>query len=172
MQQVIEFGARNLDSVVDCILASVGHPICIEVSSPESGGPVYRKVDEDLKAVVDSLRVGALNSMLLRFQTPIVRYALVTAPGFLGQRLSVWMGTVEITGANWKDIWHVLLSNQELGFVCIGMEEGIELSDEVLGPDSFPWNIPPAIVSAVRRDDGTWLIRQNSDEPNLRLAPI
>ena len=161
MQHVIEFGSNNLDSVVECILTSVGHPTGIEVSASDLNGPVYRKADEDLQDLLNRLRMGALNSMILRFQEPTVRYALVTAPCFLGQQLSVWMGTVESTGPNWKDIWNVLLTKHPLHFVCVGIEEGIELTDAVLDPDTFPWNIPPAIVSAVRRNDGTWLIREN-----------
>ncbi len=161
MQHVIEFGSDNLDPVIDCILAGVGLPTSIEVSSTDLGGPAYRRVNTGIESAANGLRMGALGSMVLRFQVPDVRYALVTAPHFLGQQLSAWMGTVEVTGPNWKDIWNLLLAKSDLRFVCVGMEEGIELTDEVLNPESFPWNAWPAVISALRCNDGTWVIKEN-----------
>jgi hypothetical protein len=71
------------------------------------------------------------------------------------------MGTVEVTGPNWKDIWNLLLAKSDLRFVCVGMEEGIELTDEVLSPETFPWNAWPAVISALRSNDGTWVVKEN-----------
>lgn len=166
MQYVIEFGSDNLESVVNCIVESVGLPTRIEVSAPDVGGPAYCGVDEDLRSVLDKLRSGALNSVILRLQANSVRYALITAPYFLQQQLSIWMGTVEVTGPNWRDIWNLLLTKRDLRFVCVGLEEGIEVTDDALNTESFPWNISPVIISAVRRNDGTWLVHKNSAVPS------
>jgi hypothetical protein len=70
------------------------------------------------------------------------------------------MGTIEFIGEQWQPIWNMLLSNPMFGVVCIGLDEGVELEDELLRPDSFPWDVWPTFAGAVRDERGEWVKRE------------
>ena len=70
------------------------------------------------------------------------------------------MGTIEIAVENWSFVWDDLLANPNLLFVCVGDPEGVELCDEQISVDSFPWAEWPLVVGAVRSTEGNkWVVR-------------
>jgi hypothetical protein len=63
------------------------------------------------------------------------------------------MGTIEIGVENWRFAWDLLLRQAGLTFVCVGAEEGVELGDEQVSAETFPWADYHLLVGAVRTDD-------------------
>ncbi len=163
-QYVLEFGAAELVPVVEVLVSLMGSPDIIEVAANQPDGPKYGRTAEELSKVVDDLRDGRLMSAILRSQAPDVRYGLIIRPHFFGQQLSLWMGTIESTSPDWKPMWRAVLSNDQLRFACIGSEEGVELSDDRLSVDTFPWQEWPMIIGALRSGGGSWVIKENATQ--------
>ena len=161
-QYVLEFGAEELAPVVDALISWMGQPDTIEIATNEPDAPKYEHTTENLPVVVDRLQRGTLVSVILRGGTPGLRYGLILSPHFNGQRLSKWMGTLESTASDWRPMWNTLLKSDRLSFVCLGSEEGVELSDDQLNVSMFPWNEWPMIIGALRDADGQWVIRENA----------
>ena len=85
-------------------------------------------------------------------------------PNFHGSGLSLWMGTLEWTDSGWKEAWERLLKRQDLRFIAVGLEEGVVVSNDLLSVRTFPWDRPPAMISALRLgagDSARWEVRSN-----------
>jgi hypothetical protein len=61
----------------------------------------------------------------------------------------------------------MLQKESHLRFVCVGREEGVELRDEQIHADTFPWTERPLLIGAVRASDDSaeWIIRR-------RVVPV
>jgi hypothetical protein len=105
-----------------------------------------------LREVLDDLEAGIAASAIIRNGDPRIRYALITSPKTHAPQLTSWMGTIEIGAEDWRFIWDLLLSRTELNFVCACAEEGVELGDEQISPEAFPWAADQLLAGAVRTD--------------------
>ena len=160
-QYVFEFGGADLAAVADALTSWLGIPASIEVAKEQPGGPDYQPTSDGLPNVLDRLRTRALSSAILRSGKPDLRYGLILAPHFNGQPLSQWMGTLESTDSDWKPMWDTVLKNDRLQFASLGFEEGVDLTDDHLTVDTFPWNEWPMVIGALRDADGKWIIRES-----------
>lgn len=167
-QFVFEFGADTLEVTSDAMISFMGQPRSMEVVPAAEGNVLkYESANEPFATVADKLRTGALSSVIVRTDVPGIRYGLIMAPRFNGTDLSVWMGTIELATPDWKPLWTFLLSREGLRFVCLGSEEGVELTDTQLSIDTFPWTEWPLVIGALRADPAVsnqWFIRSREEE--------
>ena len=160
-QFVFEFASRDLLQVADAVKAAVAPFSEISTARAVKGDSwEYVETTLDFDRVVADMSSGSLMSVLVSGNKTDIRYGLITCPNFNGGKLSLWMGTIEFIGDEWHPIWDSLLSNTALQVVCVGLDEGVELEDEFLSPESFPWNVWPTFAGAVRDDKGEWFKKE------------
>lgn len=167
MQLVYEFGATEVDPVVDVIRRALGVTrYSVYIQPTETDG--YSLTHDSLATVATTLRDGQIASFSLHPDaSDLIRYSLVTCPGFDGQPLSLYLGTIEYTGDDYKPLWELILNVPTLAVACIGFEEGVEIEDSMLSAETFPWDQWPLVIGAVRESSCAqpWIIKQG---PELR----
>lgn len=161
-QIVIEFGGPSLSPIMNAILSLIGTPTAIETEVPSGERETCPATKDAIEAVSRKFLDGQIISATLRTKAEGVRYGLILKPRYGGQDLSMWMGTVELTTDDWRQYWDALLRIEPLAFVCVGDEEGVELTDERLTAASFPWDEWPTLAGALRGGEGGtgWVIRE------------
>jgi|SRR5579872_5706646 len=150
-QFVIEFGAERLETVSAAIKANLVEPLRISIDSSESEMS-YSDTTETLDEVITELAAGSVRSAIIRTSDPRIRYGLITSPRVHVPPLTLWMGTIELGVDDWNFVWDALLRQSGLRFVCVGLEEGVEVSDEQMSPETFPWDVDGLLAAAVRSD--------------------
>ncbi|MEZ5403664.1 MAG: hypothetical protein R2729_28550 [Bryobacteraceae bacterium] len=161
-QVVIEFGALSFGPIMNAMLSVIGTPSAIETESASGSGETCPATKDAIEAVSRKFLDGQIVSATFRTKAEGVRYGLILKPRYGGQDLSMWMGTVELTTDDWRQYWDALLRIDALAFVCVGDEEGVELTDERLTAASFPWDEWPTLAGALRGGEGGtgWVIRE------------
>lgn len=164
MQLVYEFGAKEMDPVIDVIHRALSDTP-YSVKSLPNDSDTYSPTDDPFATVALKLRQGEIASFSLHPDCGLVRYALATCPGFDGQHLSLYLGTIEYTGNDYKPLWNLILSAPALTVACLGFEEGVEIEDDKLSVESFPWNQWPLVIGAVRDPSvsQSWTIKQGPE---------
>lgn len=162
-QFVIEFGAHQLQVVADAIKLNLAQPSRISIDTTDSQMS-FADTAKTFDEVLNDLAAGTVASAIIRTSDPRIRYALITSPSIHIPPLTLWMGTIEIGVENWAFVWEALLKQTGLRFVCVGMEEGVELGDEQISPETFPWDAHGLLAGAVRIDG-------QSDWTQLVTAP-
>ena len=163
MQLVFEFGSIEPRPVVETIRQIIGNVGCV-IEMLAKDGDTYELTTDTFASAVDRLEREEIASMILRPQVGPVRYVLLTCPFFQGQKLGLFFGTVEFTDTDYRSLWHLILAVPGLTVACLGFEEGVELTDSSLHPNSFPWSAWPLVVGAVRQT-GTdpWTAREGPE---------
>ncbi|HTQ58826.1 MAG TPA: hypothetical protein VMI32_01275 [Candidatus Solibacter sp.] len=161
MQLVFEFGSDKVSTVVEAIRRAVGD-VPYDMTCLPASGTEYVPTNDTLESAETKLAKGDISAFSLHPREGMVRYALILKPYFDGQSLSLYLGTVEYTGRNYEPIWDSLLATQGLAFVCLGLEEGIELTDDQLTLETFPWTSWSLVIAALRDPPGsaTWTTRE------------
>lgn len=161
-QVVIEFGSQTFGPVRDAMLSLIGTPIAIDTEFRSGGGETCPATEHALEAISRRFADGQIASVTFRTESGGVRYGLILQPRYSGQNLSMWMGTLELTTKDWRRYWDALLQFDALAFVCVGDEEGVELTDDDLTVNSFPWDEWPMLAGALRAGEGGagWVIRE------------
>ena len=164
MQLVYEFGAKELQPIMEAIRRALSDaPYAVKCLPNDSD--TYSQTEDSLESAALKLQRGEIASFSLHPENGLVRYALVTCPFFDGQALSVYLGTVEYLGSDYKAIWNQVLGVPGLNVACLGFEEGVELNDSMLSAETFPWNEWPLVVGAIRDQRGheAWQIKQGPE---------
>jgi hypothetical protein len=164
-QFVIEFGSPTLGPVLDGLLSLIGCPHALETSFPSGGGATTPATKRALDAIPQQFADRRIASVTFRTGTAGVRYGLILEPRFNGRDLTVWMGTIELTTNDWRPYWDKLLQFDGLVFICVGNEEGVEMTDQSLTVASFPWDEWPVVIAALRHPGGKqedWVIRERA----------
>jgi hypothetical protein len=165
MQLVFEFGSRELDPILEAIQHTIGeaeYAMCCLPTDSEAA----RQTTDTLAEAASKLRAGIIRAFTQFPQNEVIRYVLVTRPFFDGQQRSLFLGTIEHIGNDYRPLWNMLLEVPGLSVVCVGFEEGLELEDKVLSVESFPWNEWPLVIGALRLDQtgvGPWEIREGPE---------
>lgn len=135
-------------------------PLDISVDAPDSEMN-YVPAGDSLVGAIAALEAGTAASAVIRNPDERMRYGLITNPRFNRSDLSLWMGTIEIGVEQWDFVWERLLKEPHLRFVCVGHEEGVELSDDRIHAETFPWTEWPLLIGAVRAAGASaeWIIR-------------
>ncbi len=158
-QYVMEFTTDSAATGLSLLDRLVGQKKSLETLSCNDQSTLkFRVAGGSVQELLPDLMSGKLCSVMMQAKGDI-RYGLLTCPGFNGQRLSKWMGTIEFQTESWRSTWKELLANPETNVVCVGMEEGIDLTDDILSVDCFPWGEPSLVAGAVRLLDGSWELR-------------
>jgi hypothetical protein len=162
-QVVIEFGSPSFGPVFDALLSLIGRPTAIDMESRSGGREALRATKDTREAIAKKFADGQVASATFRPESGGVRYGLILEPRYKGQDLSVWMGTVELMTDDWRPYWDALLLFDALVFVCVGEEEGVELNDDNLNVDSFPWDEWPLLIGALRAEGGSrWAVKERT----------
>lgn len=164
MQLIYEFGAKELDPVIEAILRAMGNAQ-YSVKCMPNDSDTYKPTDESLSSAASKLKEGILTSFSVHPNGGLIRYALVTCPFFAGQQLSDYLGTIEYLGDDYKGLWSLILHVQGLSVACVGFEEGVELEDSTLSGETFSWNQWPLVIGALREKSGLqrWMIREGPE---------
>jgi hypothetical protein len=155
-QYVIEFVSPSVEAIFN-VLEDIVRPIK-EVQILTCAQRVrldYQRFLGDFPEVLTQLERGIVCSVVAHSHGQI-RCGLVTCPNFNGQDMSAWMGTIEVASEDWQLIWNRVLAFPNLQVACVGLEEGIDLTDHSLSLDTFPWREPSLLAGAVRGADGSW----------------
>ena len=164
-QVVIEFGSPTLGPVLDAMLLLIEQPSVLEIELRSGGGMRSPATIASLEAIPQQFAAREIALVTFRTEIDKIRYGLILEPRFKGQDLTMWMGTIELTTTEWRPYWDRLLQFDGLAFVCVGDEEGVELSDQDLSVASFPWDEWPLLAAALRGSDAQgaeWVIRQRA----------
>jgi len=164
MQLVYEFGAKELEPVVEAIRHALGNTK-YSVKYVPNDSDTCEPTEDSLSSAALKLKEGVLASFSLHPYTGLIRYALVTCPFFAGQQRSAYLGTIEYLGDEYKVLWNLILSVRGLSVACLGFEEGVELEDNAMHVDTFPWNQWPLVIGAIRDQSGLqqWIIREGPE---------
>jgi hypothetical protein len=164
MQLVFEIGATELQPVIEAIELAIGS-VAYTLSCVPKGSEAFSPTRDTLSSAAIKLEAGEIGAFSLHPTRGLIRYALVLEPYFANRGTSLYLGTIEYTGDDYRDLWNVLLGLGGLRVVCVGFEEGVELTDEQLTPGSFPWDQWPLIIGAVRDEttSTSWTIREGPE---------
>jgi hypothetical protein len=160
-QYVIEFTADNVESMVELLDELVVPKTSIlTLHHAEVETLNFRQIECKLSSTLPDLISQKISAVLIN-SADSIRYGLITCPKFNGQELSQWMGTIEVTTDIWRPLWNNLLKHNFLNVVCVGLEEGINLTDTIMNATTFPWQDLRLLVGAIRQADGSWDKREN-----------
>jgi hypothetical protein len=158
-QYVMEFTSASVETILRLLDRVVSPKTSLHtLSCAERDTLQYRPSEGDLAGLLPDFVAGSLCSAMFH-SVGEIRYGLLTCPGFNGQQLSLWMGTIEFGSEAWWPVWNQVLKDPNVTVACVGMEEGIDLVDSMLDAASFPWSDPSMVAGAVQQPDGTWSIR-------------
>ena len=162
---VLQVVGRDVSGITEFMLPLIGMPERIEIALNEPSGPNYVPAAGDLDSTLRSLQDGTLAAAILRTSTPGVRLAVLSAPNVFGGRLSQWVGPIDFTAPaqNWRPIWSTALRHERVLAASLSLDDGIELSDEQLSVDKFPWQESRLVIAAVRAANGAWVTRENQN---------
>jgi hypothetical protein len=160
---VLQIIGGELAETAEAVLSLIGIPDRIEVARNESSGPNYVPADGDWDWTFRHLQDGTLAAAILRTSTPGIRLALLTAPNIFGGHLSHWVGTIDFTAPaqNWRSVWSTALHHERLVAASLSLDDGIDLSDDQLSVDKFPWQESRLVIAGVRAANGAWVTREN-----------
>ncbi len=163
-QIVIEFGAPRLGPVMDAMFSLIGTPIAIETELLSGGAGTCPDAQDAFDFLSEKFTDGEIVAVTFRTGSEAVRYGLILRPRYGGQKLSSWLGTVELTTEDWRQYWDALLRFEALAFVCASDEEGVALTDCDLTLTSFPWDERQMLAGALRTGEGVtgWVIKERT----------
>lgn len=164
MQLVYEFGAKEVDPVIEVIHRALGDTP-YAVSCLPNDSDTYGPTEDSLASAVLRLERGEVASVALDLKAGLIRYGLITCPFFAGQHRSIFLGTIEYLGNEYKPLWNLVLSVPGLSVACLGFEEGVEIEDDKLSVESFPWDQWPLVIGALRDPSASqsWTIKQGPE---------
>jgi hypothetical protein len=158
---VLQMLATELSALVRTVRSVVGEHRAIEVARNDTDGPNYEPASSDLDATLNGLKTGELAVVVLRTSQRGFRSVLFIAPNIFGGRLSQWMAAIEFSTENWRPIWEAALSERGLAVVCLTLDEALDVSDDNLSVQTFPWNESRLVAAALRDATGDWVVREN-----------
>jgi hypothetical protein len=170
MQLVFEFGSYELRPVAEAIRRAV-RELPYDIQYLPATGTDYIPTNDTLESAEAKLARREISAFSVHPREGMVRYALILKPYFEGQSLSLYLGTIEYTGRDYEPIWDLLLATAGLTFVCLGLEEGVELTDTQLTLETFPWGEWPVVIAALRdTGSGLWTTRKGPGIKSLAGA--
>jgi hypothetical protein len=160
---VLQIIGGHVSEIAAAVLSLTGTPERIEVAREESNGPNYVPAAGDWDWTLRGLQQRTLAVASIRTSKPGIRSALVMAPNIFGGPLSQWMGSVDFTvpAQDWRRLWSTVLGQEGVVAASLSLDDGIELSDEQLSVDTFPWQESRLVIAGVRAANGAWVTREN-----------
>jgi hypothetical protein len=148
-QLVFEFGSTAIDPVVRAIKKSIGSSQ-YRMTIRTSGGKQTTGAEDRIDDAARKAEMGVLSSFTVHPEHTWIRYILVLRVYRSSDSHAVWMGTIEITNSEYTHLWNSLLEVHGLEFLCIGFEEGVDISKQRdSSVAAFPWDDPFLVLGAV-----------------------
>jgi hypothetical protein len=159
-QLVFEFWSKEIEPVVEAISRILDSCPTENTMAPLS--LQYEPTHEGLSFAAHHVRTGSISSFVLRPKNNPLRYAMLNGPDIGGVKRPGYMGTIEYTGNDYSPIWSQLLDSSGLRIVCLGFEEGVQITEDYLTAGSLPWEDSFMVIGAVRSRTGEWIIKHGS----------
>jgi hypothetical protein len=162
-QLVFEFGCETIEPVIQVVKMAIGSsPYKLTVMPTDSQASIDS--GESIDQAASRAKQNILSTFTLRPEHPWIRHALVFSPFFAGGNRTTWMGVIEITTKDYQPLWSLLLRAPHLQYVCLGFEEGVDLSEmQNASVATFPWHDEFLVLGAVRsgtHDPDGWHIEK------------
>jgi hypothetical protein len=157
---VLQLVADKLPILSNVVIGIVGRPDIIESARNEPTGPDFSP-GSTLKQALQGLQDGSLGAVVLRARQSPIEFALISAPNAYGGELSRWLATVDFRTDDWRQVWNNITGAGELRAAYVSLDEAIDLTDEALTVETFPWHESRLVVGAVRGPDDGWVVREN-----------
>lgn len=162
-QMVFEFGSEGIEPVIRAVKMSIGSSRS-RVMTMSTDTDQSLDSQDSLEEAGTKAKTGLLSSITLYPEHPWIRYVLIYCPFFAGGSRAGWMGTIEVTTKDYQQLWNLLLRVPELRFVCLGFEEGVDVSEmQNASVGTFPWDDDFLVLGAVRsgtHDENGWHIQK------------
>jgi|GEM_PF-2330076 len=162
-QMVFEFGCEGIDSVIRAVKMAIGASR-YRVMTMSTDTDQSLDSQDSLEEAGTKAKAGLLSSITLYPDHPWIHYVLIFCPFFAGGSRAGWMGTIEVTTKDYQPHWKLLLRVPELRFVCLGFEEGVDVSEmRTVSVATFPWDDDFLVLGAVRsgtHDEDGWHIQK------------
>ena len=171
LQLVFEFGTNQVEPIEEAIRRVFGGLLYTAKCVPR-GSDTNEPVSASLETLTARLKDGEISSFTLYPEGGEIRYALLLPPFFDETKRSFYLGTIEYTGSDYKQIWDQILDTPGLNFACLGHEEGVELDDSNLTVGTFPWSEWPLVIGALRDPTGSWITREGPEMKWLRRGTL
>jgi hypothetical protein len=170
MQYVFKSVAESLDALLGAVQTAMGSS-GYKLRELSTDSDTFIPTDDSLQHAIQSMRQGKLATIAVHPESGPIRYALISSPLTCGRSLSQYLGTIEYTERDFRPLWNMLLSVRGLSLVCLGFEEGVDISDEILKHALFPWNAWPLVIGAIKHlpSDTKWIIGEG---PEMASVPL
>jgi hypothetical protein len=160
---VLQAIADDLPTLAESVMPLIGVPERIDVAANDAVGPSYVRADGDLNWVLACLEDGTLGVAALRTPTNGIRLLLLTAPCVFGGELSQWVATLEFSAQGWRSVWNEATRHPRLRAATLTLDDSLDLRDEHLSVDTFPWEDSRIVIAGVRSSNGSWITRENAN---------
>src|SRR5262245_14022875 len=162
---VFEFGAQSVQGVAHGIEIAIGSGryTISTTSAIEKTSLEYSDRQVTLREAIKDMEEGKITSFLLFPEAGPVSFAIICVPFFVGDPQPLWFGAIDHEGIEWKELVNRLLEVEELRFVTVSVEEGLDLEDKDLTINTFPWDHWRLIFGALRTSTSTsdsWEVRK------------
>lgn len=146
MQLVFECCAATIRPVVEAVQIVLGDSVYTLLAGIRGN---YVSMDGGIESAISKMDGLEIDSFVVYPKCESIRYAMVSSPTVGAEALSLYMGTIEYTAKDYRWIWDRLMIVSNMKVVCLGFDEGVELSDDQLEVDTFPWDAWPLVVGAM-----------------------
>lgn len=162
---VFEFGAENIEGIRDATELAVENSEyrVIVTMAAESKSLEYIDTQDTLSSAIQKIEQGNITSFGLFPKSGPVCSAMICVPHFVGDPMPLWWGSIDYEGLEWEILFNRLLEVEELQFLTVSVEEGLELEGKDLNASTFPWDHWRLIVGAVRNRSSTandWVVKK------------
>ncbi len=135
----------------------------------ELDSDTFERTSASLEEVIARVQSGSLANATVHFKAGLIRYTLMARPSTCGVNLSKYLCQIEYLDRNVWPLWKALLEIREAIVASLGFEEGVEWTDEMLSPESFPWAEWPLVIGAIRDgSSGGWIVREGPEMSNFK----
>lgn len=159
---VLQIVGNDASEIAEQVLAITGPPKGVRVAVNDAVGPNFVDAITDWRSTIRELSDGTAAAALARPSNSGVRSAILLAPCTYGARLSHWLATIECENIDWRNVWSSLSVKDSTLARILCIDDGLELSDDLLSVTQFPWGESRIVIAAIRREDGTWVVRENA----------
>src|SRR5215208_4902368 len=104
MQLVAEFGANDLEPVINTAAVAIG-PVPYIVSCVPRGTDIYEPTEDTLSSAALKLKASEISGFSLHPTHGPIRYALVLEPYLGNPERSFYLGTIEYEGDDYVEFW-------------------------------------------------------------------
>jgi len=162
---IFEFGTENIEGLREATeLAIENSEYRVSVTAAaEKESLEYTDTQDTLRSALQEIEQGSITSFLLFPKSSPIGFVIICVPHFVGDPMPLWWGSVDYEGSEWEILFNRLLEVEELHFLTVSVEEGLDLKGKDLNASRFPWDHWRLIVGAVRnRSSSTndWVIKK------------